>query len=98
MEWAAFVSGLIALPSIAASGCWAAVFIDPSLGSRAELLPLFKAVMVLGLLALPAAAGWRWWAGNSCYANVSLILPFLTQAMNCFGFLGSVGRAAGSVG
>ncbi len=98
MDRKAAISGLIALPGIAAIALWLVSFSVPSLLSRDDLIPLYQMVLFPSVLAPVAAVVWRWGAGGSWHANAALLISLATQGFNCCGFFYCIGRAAGSVG
>jgi drug/metabolite transporter (DMT)-like permease len=93
----AAISGLLALPGIAAVTLWLVSFSVPSLLSRDDLIPLYLAVLFPSVLALPMAAVWRWQAGASWHAKGALLVNLVTQVFNCCGFFYCIGKVAGSL-
>lgn len=88
MDRRAAVSGVIAFPGAAAVGLWMVSLRVPSLLRRDDLTPLYLAVVALSLVALIAAAVWRWRAGDSWHTNGALLVNSLAQGFNCCCSLG----------
>jgi hypothetical protein len=93
----AALSGLIAVPGVAAIVLWLVSFAVPSLLSRDELSPLYQVVLFATLISLPTAVVWRWRVGRSWHAIGCLLLSIVGQGFNCCGFFYCIGLAVRSL-
>lgn len=76
------VSGVVALPGVAAITLWLVSFSVPELLRRDDLIPLYYWVLIPSLLAPLVAAVWRWRVGNRWHANGALLVSLAAQGFN----------------
>ncbi len=87
----AMISGLLAIPSVAAVGLWLMSAVNPEYLRRDDLITLYQSIIGASLASLALAFIWRLWLNESRHATWALLIALTALFCNCCGFFACFG-------